>query len=411
MPQVLPGGRFLYFAPSAESEGGGVFAGSFDKPGERVRLLSTASSALYATAGFGKRYLLWLRGSTLLAQELDPESLKVIGEPHPIADPVGSLNGVMNVSASSNGLLLYGTSNLLSQFSWFDRTGKPLGNIGEPGEYNAFRLAADGRRAVLSRNHPQGSDLWFLDTERGVSNRFTANAGIAAYPVWFHDGTAVVFSTGNPLSLFRKASSGVGGEERLTRSISLQLATDWSRDGRLLYFEVGPTTQEDIWTVPVTSDGRRIPGADPKPYIQTPFREFDARFSPQPSPRWIAYMSNKSGQFEVYIDSFPEPGHEIRVSSGGGLYPEWSNVGNELFYVSPDYSLMSVSLKSTATSLEPSAPRELFRLPAAVSTWSPYQVGPGGQRFLVRAVPEQQASQPLTVIVNWPALLKGNSSR
>jgi hypothetical protein len=131
MPQVLPGGRFLYFAPSAGSEGGGVFAGSLDKPSERVRLVSTASSGLYATAGVGKHYLLWLRGGTLLGQELDSESLKFIGEPHPIADPVGSLNGVMNVSASSNGLLLYGTSNLLSQFSWFDRTGKPLGNVGE----------------------------------------------------------------------------------------------------------------------------------------------------------------------------------------------------------------------------------------------------------------------------------------
>ena len=136
-----------------------------------------------------------------------------------------------------------------------------------------------------------------------------------------------------------------------------------------------------------------------------------ARFSPELNPRWIAYMSNKSGQFEVYIDSFPEPGHEIRISSAGGSYPEWSGTGDELFYVSPNYGLMSVRLTSANSSLQPSAPRELFRLPAAVSTWSPYQVGPGGQRFLVRAFPEQQGSQPLTVIVNWPALLKGSSGR
>jgi hypothetical protein len=122
-------------------------------------------------------------------------------------------------------------------------------------------------------------------------------------------------------------------------------------------------------------------------------------------------MSNKSGQFEVYIDSFPEPGHEIRVSFAGGFLSEWNDTGNELFYVSPDYSLMSVRLKSTASSLEPSVPRELFRLPAAVSTWSPYQVDPGSQRFLVRAVPEQQGSQPLTVVVNWPTLLKGSGGR
>jgi serine/threonine-protein kinase len=254
----------------------------------------------------------------------------------------------------------------------------------------------------VSRNYPQGADLWLLDTERGVTTRFTNNPGIAAYPVWSRDAALIVFSMGGPLSLFRKAANGVGGEERLTQSPSLHLATDWSRDGRIAYFEVGKTTQEDIWTLPVTADGRRIPGSDPKPYIQTPFRELNARFSPELNPRWIAYMSNKSGQFEVYIDSFPETGHEIRVSSAGGSYPEWNDAGDELFCLSPDYSLMSVRLKSTASSLEPSVPRPLFRLPAAVSTWSPYQVGPGGQRFLVRAVPEQQGSQPLTAIVNWP---------
>jgi eukaryotic-like serine/threonine-protein kinase len=229
--------------------------------------VTTTSSGVYAAAPSGKHYLLWLRGSTLVAQELDPKSLKVIGEPDPIADPVGSLNGVTNVSASGNGLLVYGTSNFLGQFRWFDWTGGPLGNVGEPGEYNAFRLSRDGRRAAVSRNYPQGSDLWLMDTERGVSDRFTGNPGIAAYPVWFPDGLVVVFSTGGPLSLFRKAASGVGAEERLTQSPSLQLATDWSLDGRLLYFEVGPNTQEDIWTDPVTADGRRIPGAEPKQRI------------------------------------------------------------------------------------------------------------------------------------------------
>jgi serine/threonine protein kinase/Tol biopolymer transport system component len=409
MPQVLPDGRVLYFIAASGPEGGGLYAERLDKPGEQVHLATTASSGVYAKSSSGQHYLLWLRGSTLVAQELDPKSLKLIGDPYPIADPVGSLKGVTNVSASNNGVLIFGASNLLSQFTWLDRTGKVLSKVGEPGEYNSFRLTVDGRRAVVSRNYPQGSDLWLLDTERGITNRFTANMRTAAYPVWSRDGAVIVFSTAGPLSLFRKAVSGVGAEERLTQAPSLHLATDWSRDGNVAYFEVGKGTQEDIWTVQVTSEGRRIPGVDPKPYMQTPFRELNARFSPELKPRWIAYMSNKSGQFEVYIDSFPEPGHEIRVSSAGGSYPEWNDTGNELFYVSADYRLMSVRLKSSASSLEPSVPTELFRLPAAVNTWSPFQVASGGQRFLVRAVPEQQSSQPLTVIVNWTTLLKGSS--
>ena len=410
MPQMLPGRKVLYFEATPKPETTGIYATSLDKPGEQVQLATTSSSALYANTGSGRHFVLWLRGSTLVAQEMHPGSLK-LGEPYPLVDPVGSLNGVTNVSASDNGVLIFGASNMLSQFSWLDRTGKVVRKVGEPAEYNSFRLTADGGRVVVSRYHPQGSDLWILDTERGVADRFTSNAGIAAYPVWSHDGGTVVFSTGGPLSLFRKAARGVVAEERLTQAASLNLATDWSRDGRIVYFEAGPVTQEDLWTVQVTTDGKRIPGANPKPYIQTPFRELNARFSPEVNPRWIAYMSNKSGQFEVYIDSFPEPGHEIRVSSAGGSYPEWNGTGKELFYVSPEYSLMSVQLKTTSSSVESSVPRELFRLPAAVSTWSPYQVGPGGDRFLVRAVPDQQGSQPLSVVVNWPSLLKGNGGR
>ncbi len=411
MPQVLPRGRVLYHTPGSAAEAGGIFAVSLDKPSERIRMVTTASSGVYAAAGAGKQYLLWVRGSTLLAQQLDSESLKPTGEPHAIADPVASLNGVTDVSASNNGLLIYGMYNLTSQFLWIDRAGRTLSKLGEPGPYNAFRLSPDGRRAVVSRNYPQGSDLWLLDTERGIPNRLTANPGIATYPVWSRDGGVIVFSTGGPLSLFRKAVSGLAAEDRLTQAETIHLATDWSRDGRIAYFEAGPNTQEDIWTLPLSADGKRIPGVGPKPYLQTPFREFNARFSPEPSPHWISYMSNQSGQFEVYVDSFPERGHEVRVSSAGGLYPEWSETINELFYLSADYTLMSVSLKSTAAGLEPSASRGLFRAPASISTWSPYQVGPGGQRFLVRGLPDQQASEPLNVIVNWPALLKGNTSQ
>ncbi len=152
-------------------------------------------------------------------------------------------------------------------------------------------------------------------------------------------------------------------------------------------------------------DGKPAPDARPRPYLRTPFNELWGRFSPESPPRWVAYQSDITGRYEVYIQAFPEPRGRVQVSTGGGQYPQWGAGGRELFYVSPDNKLMVASLKMGANSVEPSAPRALFTLPATEIGWSPYDATADGQRFLVRATPVQ-AGEPLTVIVNWPALLK-----
>jgi hypothetical protein len=156
----------------------------------------------------------------------------------------------------------------------------------------------------------------------------------------------------------------------------------------------------------MTPKGGIAADAKPQPYLATRFNEQLGRFSPEPSPRWVAYQSDESRRDEVYIDAFPQPLGKTRISTGGGACPQWGVGGRELFYVSPDFKLMVVDLKLTGNSVEPSARRELFRLPAVDTGHSPYDTTPGGQRFLVLATPEHGASQPLTVIVNWPALLK-----
>jgi eukaryotic-like serine/threonine-protein kinase len=366
---------------------------------------------LYASGGDGKDYLLWLRSGTLLAQAFDTTTLKLSGEPHPIADPVASIGNTsqMDVAVSAAGLLLYSASNPLSQFTWFDRAGNPLGVVGEPGEYTAFRLSRDERRVVASRYRPSGSDLWVLETERGVANRFTSRPGISYAPVWSPDGRTIVFSSGFPRNLFRKDSTGAGHEERIRQSRNTQLAEDWSRDGRfVLYYEIAPVTNNDLWVLPVTPDGK--PAGDARPYLRTPFNEWEGRFSPETNPgsgpRWVAYASNESGRNEIYVDSFPEPTGRVRISTDGGEYPEWGPGGRELYYVSRDSKLMAVSLKMGTGALEPSAPRELFSLRAVDTGNNPYEVASDGKRFLVGATPQRQAAQPLTVIVNWAAALK-----
>jgi hypothetical protein len=246
-----------------------------------------------------------------------------------------------------------------------------------------------------------------VEIGRVIWSRFTFTPGSNLTPVWSPDGRTVVFSSGTPLNLYRKEASGAGTEQRIIESASFQIPTDWSRDGRLLLFhEFAPETQRDVWLLPVTADGKPEEDAKPRPYLRSRFNEWEARFSPEPNPRWVAYVSDESGRGEVYIQSFPEPRGKWPISTGGGRNPRWGRDGRELYYVAPDDKLMAVSLKVGLDTVEASEPRALFTVPwDAAAFASAYDVAPDGQRFLVRAAPET-GSQPLQVIVNWPALLK-----
>jgi hypothetical protein len=168
--------------------------------------------------------------------------------------------------------------------------------------------------------------------------------------------------------------------------------------------EIAPGTQRDLWTLLLSPGGKAPGNAKPTPYLRTKFNEWNARFSPEPSPRWVAYQSDKTGRYEVYIQAFPEPRAEFPISTAGGQYPEWGAGGRELFYLASDNKLMAVDLTMTADTVRPSTPHPLFTLPIIDNGWSPYDTI-DGQRFLVRAL-SQRVSPPLTVIINWPALLK-----
>jgi len=298
-------------------------------------------------------------------------------------------------------------------FTWFDRAGRPLGTLGDPDHYSTFRLSPDGRRAVASRHRSDSNDLFLLDIATHLSSRFTLNSSFNIFPIWSPNGRTIMFTPTR--SLFRKDADGAGSEQPVIPSQNPQLASDWSGDGSLvLYDEIAPGTQGDLWTLRVTPNGKAVPSTssndpNPRPYLRTPFDELHGRFSHEPSPRWVAYESDESGQYEVYIAGFPDPRNKIRISRSGGEYPQWGPNGRELFYVAPGDKLMAVNLKLAPDSVEPSAPRELFVLPAVeITNVSPYDAAPDGQHFLVRATPPQ-ASQPLTVIVNWPALLKSGA--
>ena len=267
-----------------------------------------------------------------------------------------------------------------------------------------FRLSPEGGRAIATRDRPGGNDLWLLDLERGSASRFTSASAVNIYPAWSPDGRTILFTTA-PWRIFRKDFGGSSEEQQVTEWPNQQFANDWSRDGRfLICHEIPPGTLRDLWILPFTPEGKVSGNAKPSVYLQTKFNEVNARFSPEASPRWMAYQSDETGRYEVYISAFPTPRAKFSISTAGGQYPEWGAGGRELFYVAPDNKLMAVDLTITADAVRPSTPLALFTLPIIDNGWSPYDTT-DGQRFLVRALP-QQASPPLTVIVNWPALLK-----
>jgi eukaryotic-like serine/threonine-protein kinase len=405
-PQVLPGGRVLYFVRSNKRENTGVYAASSAKPREAVQLLATDTNALYAPAGDAasntkKGYLLWLRGGTLVAQDFDAATLKLSGVPHPVADPVARIgtHGQMQAAVSATGIVLYNSRSPSRQFKWVDLGGKPLGTVGEPAFNALFHLSPDGRRIAVTRGGSGGTDLWMLDVDRGVASRFTSRPGLNVTPVWSPDSRTILFASDVPPNLFRKDASGAGEEQRLTKSPNPQYPMDWSRDGRFILYEEesAAASQRSLWILPMApGDGK------PRPYERKTFNESMGRFSPD--TRWVAFQSDESGRYEIYIDTFPEPREKVRISVGGGVLPQWGGDGREMLYISPDSLLMSVSLKPRAGSLVPSAPHALFPLLVMDTDVSPYEVAHDGQRFLVLEAAEH-VTQPLTVIVNWPALL------
>jgi eukaryotic-like serine/threonine-protein kinase len=307
-------------------------------------------------------------------------------------------------AVSDTGLLLYDSSVAGSQMIWLDRAGKSLGLAGEAGDAAEARLSPDGKRAAIVRSDADTIGIWVRDWDRGVATRFTLTPGIHLFPVWSPNGESILYSGGSPINLFRNQADGAGSEVHLTQSPNVQRSSDWSRDGRFAIFsEEAADTKQDLWILPMAE-----PNARPKPWLRTPFNEDYGRFSPEPSPKWVAYQSDETGRYEIYIQSFPEPHGKVQISAAGGQFPIWGPGGRELYYLAPDNNnLMVVDLKPGADSMVASAPQVLFGLPAlsGIAEGVPHDVDSTGQRFLVLAAPAGKAA-PLHLIVNWTALLK-----
>ncbi|MBI4480048.1 MAG: serine/threonine-protein kinase [Acidobacteria bacterium] len=414
-PYFLPDGKhFLYFNRSSNAEKNAIFLGSLDSK-ETKLLLNASSNAVYVPPG----YLLFNREGTLMAQGFDANRLELTGEAVPIAEGVqfSATNWRAAFAASDNGVLIYRAGlGIAGQFTWLDRSGKELSRLGEVYDFNQhFSLSRDEKHIAVDLASPTANDLWLFDLARGSSSRFTfalpsPTNGSGRPVVWTPDGSLAIFdgAAGGTVGLFQKLTNGAGQPESLLK-VPASSVMDLSRDGRFLLYQQNDTkTRYDLWVLPLFGDPRQAGtgGKQPKPFLQTPFDEGHAQFSPD--GRWVAYTSNESGRPEVYVQPFPGPGGKWQVSTGGGMVPLWRSDGKELFYLYRG-RLMSAEVR-TGAQFEAGAPQELFEpqvgLTHGMEAGNHYAVSADGKRFLIIRAKESTQAFPITVVLNWPALLK-----
>jgi len=404
-PWFLPDGRhFLYEAgQNSGADHVTVRLGSLDSSESKV-LMDANSGAIYAQG-----YLLFLRGSTLMAQPFNAAKLALAGDAAPVAEhvrhifnPAASL-GLFD--ASANGLLAYhaGADTGGLRLARMDRNGKRLSTVGDPGTLGIMQLSPDGKNAAISVTEGSNTDIWIYDLARGLHTRFTFDTATELAPVWSADGKSIVFSSDRKghSDLYRKAADGSGAETLLYSDGLDKRPSSWSPDGKFLLYSTqgGATGTIDVWTLPLAA------GAKPYPLIQTQFNEVNGQFSPD--GRWVAYQSDESGRAEIYVIPFhaqgDAPGGKRQVSTAGGTIPRWRRDGKELFYVAPGGKLMAAEVDAKGGSFEPGKETALFDGILTGLGFS-YDVGPDGKSFLVELLPEQTTGvEPITVVQNWTA--------
>jgi len=397
-PFFLPDGKhYLYLAmhhDPSKSANNAIYYASLDGHENRL-LLHAQTNAIYA-AGF----LLFGRGDQLMAQPFDPAKGTFSGQAQPVSS--GVLNDVttwhMDASATDGGVLTFanGSSGNV-QLVWMDRTGKQTGVAVENLQNLQFaRLSPQGDRVALMLDSGI-NDIWTLDLARGVRTRLTFGPIANTFPVWSPDGKWIAYASmrAGPSAIYRKPADGSGAEEMLVTDAdgNTLVPSDWSRDGKTLFYSKGfQTGEQTTWALPLEGDR--------KPNLVA---EHAVNATLSPNGKWLAYTLF-SGQSDVYVVAYSGGQGKWQVSPNGGQVPQWSKDGKELYYLDGTQSIVAVPVKDLGKTLEFGAGQTLVSQWTVLSTPF-YSVFPDGQKLLMERV-SQQVSQPISVVTNFTAQLR-----
>jgi serine/threonine-protein kinase len=366
-PQILPGGKAVLFT-------GNTTATGFDGANIVVMSLTDHRRKTLVRGGAYGRYLpsghlVYVNRGTLFAVPFDVERLEVHGTPAPVLDQVGynAADGSAQLDFSQSGTLIYrsgGAGGTLLTVAWLDGAGKAQPLLAKPGVYALPSMSPDGQRLALGVRDGSDTDIWLYDWQRDSMTRLTFT-GIRGNPLWSPDGRYIVYRTTEGMSVTR--SDGAGKPQPLTQSKNIQVPWSFTPDGkRLAFFEQGGGTGTDLWTLPLESDRAGLRAGKPEVFLQTQADELTPSFSPD--GRWMAYSSDESGTFQVYVRAFPDKGGKWQISNSGGGYPMWSRNGHDLFFETLDNHIMVAAYAVKGDSFVVDKPR----------VWSEKQLGGGG---------------------------------
>jgi serine/threonine-protein kinase len=408
-PQVLPGGRAVLYTVSATPA-------NFTNAWLAVQPLPTGTPHIVQRGGFYGRYLpsghlTWVRGGTLFAATFDLATLAVMGPAVPVLSRVLStvIAGNAQVDVSHTGTLVYlpGVETAsVAPLNWLTRDGKTTPLRATPAIWNAVQIAPDGRRLAFFLSEEAKTDVWTYDAARDALTRLTVDPGTHRNPAWTPDGRRLVYGStrsGGAENLYWQRSDGSGDATRLTTSPNAQFPGSWHPSGRFLAFvETRPQTGPDLLILPV--EGNEASGwkpGTPTVFLGGPFYEAEPRFSPD--GRWLAYDSNESGAFEIYVRPFPGPGGKWQISTGGGFDAVWSRARRELLYLAPDGRIMIAAYTAVGDAFQAEKPRVWSETPVQRRPlpWNSFDLHPDGERVAMAPVTETTGPTHVTLIFNF----------
>ncbi len=396
-PEILPSGKAVLFTGGSAND---LHVGIRSQQSGERRDLMAGTRPSYAPTG----HLVYAQAGTLMAVPFDSQRLGVTGSPVPVLEGVlqSPSTGVAQYSFSSTGSVAYVAGSLGTgrKLVWVDRKGAEQPLPAPAHSYRSPRLSPDGRRVAVAIAE-QGANIWLYDLARETLTRLTFGGGSSNTPIWTPDGKRIAFnsSLGGPVQVFWQLADGSGTAERLTAGEAVQIDGSWSPDGQVLAFvDINPATGRDIWILHVSGDRK------PQPFLRTQFNETAPSFSPD--GRWLAYASDESGRYEIYVQPYPGPGGKWQISTEGGTEPAWGHNG-EIFYRSGD-KMIAVET-TTQPTFSADKPKVLFvgHYVPSLLTNTNYDVSPNGQRFVMIKEDEQAATATqINVVLNWFEELK-----
>jgi Tol biopolymer transport system component len=405
-PLFLPDGkRFLYwagnFANVKDDKVSGIYLSSLDNKDQKQVLLC------HSSFGYDAHNLYYADDQhELVSVNFDPSSGKVSGSVAPVANQIAVQPSTYwaAIAISANGTLIYNTEvgAVMSALTWTDRSGKELSRLGEPGIVANPTLSPDGKRVAVDITDVKANnvDIWLLSTTGANNARFTFDPAEEVDGIWSPDGSKVAYRaiTLDGVSAITKAANGLDIDKKgaTVDAVNDLLPNSWSLDGKTMVLTVQAPHHWYLATGPAE-------GGPLVPLLKSPGNNVNGQISPD--GKWIAYASDETGVWEVYVTTFPGTVGKWQVSRGGGTEPRWRGDGKEIYYIDPKGMLMAVSVNSQSE-FATGTPTPLFqirgRAPISSTDIYTYDVAKDGQRFLVNRYVKPEHVPPLTILLNTP---------